>query len=124
MAKDGSTKAKSAEDHAAARKAAQLRKQRGHGGAKKQAQHAPSLLEIQQEQRRHQSLVRTTQRFVDGKTAQAIEQLEKTGVVVLSRDDRDNKEVIRNLKDKYRSTDVRWDDNGEQCVFARQKKVA
>lgn len=124
MAKDGSTKAKSAEDHAAARKAAQLRKQRGHGGAKQKAQVAPSLSDIMQEQRRHQQLVQTTQRFVEGKTAKAIETLEKAGVVVLSRDDRDNKEVIRNLKNKFRATDVRWDDDGEKCVFARQKKVA
>ena len=124
MAKDGCSKAKSAEDHASARKAAQLRKQRGHGGAKKQAQVAPSLSDIIREQRRHQQLVQTTQRFVEGKTAKAIETLEKAGVVVLSRDDRDNKEVIRNLKNKFRSTDVRWDDDGEKCVFARQKKVA
>ena len=124
MAKDGSTKAKSSEDHAAARKAAQLRKQRGHGGAKKQAQQARSLSDIIREQRQHQRVVESNRHFVEVKTANAVESLEKTGVVVLSRDDRDNKEVIRNLKDKYRSTDVRWDDNGDKVVFARQKKVA
>ena len=85
MAKDGSTKAKSAEDHANARKAAQLRKQRGHGGAKKQAQYAPSLAEIQQEQRRRLNLVRTNQQFIQAKTAKALEELDKAGITVVSR---------------------------------------
>ena len=124
MAKDGSTKSKSPEDHAAARKAAQLRKQRGHGNAKQQSQHAPSLFEIQLEQQRHRRLVEVSQQFVEAKTAKAIEQIEKAGVVVLDRSDRDNKAVIRNLKDKFRSTDVRWDDSGDRVIFARERKVA
>lgn len=125
MPKDGSTKSKSAADHAAARKAAQLRKKRHKGGFHQANAVAPlSLIEIAAKQRKRQVHIARIQGFVDAKVTAAKHSLKRNGVVVIDRDDRDGKAVINALKDDFRGSDIRWHDDGNTVVFSKPKQPA
>lgn len=127
MAKDGSSKAKSADDHAAARKAAQLRKKRGHhgnGGQKDPNKQPVSLLDIARERREHQRQVEFRDRQRENTVAAVLKDIETLGAAVISRQSALGPQIIRQLKDRFRGTDVKWKDSDESCTFAKPKKAA
>lgn len=122
MAKGGS--GKTAEQDAQDRRAARMRKQRGHGGVKTVTQKAPSLVDIVAERRRREHFVSVQNANVERAIEQAVATIDKIGIFSISRNDQNGGLIIRGLKDRYRKTAVQWNDDGTVVSFARQKKVA
>jgi hypothetical protein len=109
MAKDGSSKGKSADDHAAARAAAKARKRRTTGSGKANNQRGfGSLADLAKRNQFFQSVANNA-------INAAVDAVTKTGAARVS-----DRAVVRALKDKYRGTNVHWllDNATGDTIFA------
>lgn len=128
---------KSPEQDRLDRQAAKNRKQRGLGGVKKTStQEYVPLSQIArdakvqqnrsvfQEEQRQRLIVEFSQ-FVATAVAGHIQAIEKSGATCLRESDKGFARILLMLKDRYRNSNVKWQNTPNGMVmFARDRKVA